>query len=278
MPTQVGTRRRWRAGVMGISMLLPVLGAGPALAGSSVPATLSGEVLIEHLPDGTRERTAGTCDRTGDSTFTFTFSGVATGPYPGTFVEEGTVTIGPQTLAERPWLPNPFEPGYFASSRGFATGPLLRVDVRFTIDSPNGVVSGTKTLTTTQPEDFGVCAEVVDEPFGEVLREGTGFLRDVFAHVSYDARIHTADGVYRDTGESFLFAEELAVTWTECCGSAGGGHFFESFSSALGAPEPLVPASADDCKLGGYLNFPGFRNQGDCVSAVRTPTGGTVTG
>jgi hypothetical protein len=31
---------------------------------------------------------------------------------------------------------------------------------------------------------------------------------------------------------------------------------------------PAVPTSKDQCKSGGWRNFPGFKNQGDCVSFV----------
>jgi hypothetical protein len=30
------------------------------------------------------------------------------------------------------------------------------------------------------------------------------------------------------------------------------------------------PTSKDQCKNGGWRNYPGFRNQGDCVSFVAT--------
>jgi hypothetical protein len=31
-----------------------------------------------------------------------------------------------------------------------------------------------------------------------------------------------------------------------------------------------LPASKDECRNGGWRNFPGFKNQGDCVSFVAT--------
>jgi len=33
---------------------------------------------------------------------------------------------------------------------------------------------------------------------------------------------------------------------------------------------PPLPTSKDECKNGGWRNFPGFKNQGDCVSFVAT--------
>jgi hypothetical protein len=35
-------------------------------------------------------------------------------------------------------------------------------------------------------------------------------------------------------------------------------------------PSPSLPTSKDQCKNGGWRNFPGFKNQGDCVSFVAT--------
>jgi hypothetical protein len=33
---------------------------------------------------------------------------------------------------------------------------------------------------------------------------------------------------------------------------------------------PPMPSSKDQCKNGGWRNFPQFKNQGDCVSFVET--------
>jgi hypothetical protein len=33
---------------------------------------------------------------------------------------------------------------------------------------------------------------------------------------------------------------------------------------------PPLPTSKEQCRLGGWRNFPGFKNQGDCVSFVAT--------
>jgi DNA-binding beta-propeller fold protein YncE len=45
------------------------------------------------------------------------------------------------------------------------------------------------------------------------------------------------------------------------------------------SPLPRVPTSKNQCTNGGWRNFPGFKNQGDCVSYVATkgknpPAGG----
>ena len=33
---------------------------------------------------------------------------------------------------------------------------------------------------------------------------------------------------------------------------------------------PVLPTSKDQCKNGGWRNYPGFKNQGQCVSFVAT--------
>src|SRR5207237_7398906 len=84
------------------------------------PPTLTGEHLFA-APDVTTN-----CNPNGTSTVTFSASGVATGPYPGTFTEVGTATIGPQTQT----------PG-----QGQSIGTLLTFDAVFTIQSPVGDVT-----------------------------------------------------------------------------------------------------------------------------------------
>ena len=46
--------------------------------------------------------------------------------------------------------------------------------------------------------------------------------------------------------------------------AAGDPHFVAV------TPQPRVPITKGQCKNGGWRNFPGFKNQGDCVSFVAT--------
>lgn len=94
-------------------------------------------------------------------------------PYPGTFTEHIDVTIGPPgaPLPIEPF-PDPVPPGP-NPSQFLAAGQLLSFDATFTIQSPNGDVSGSKTLSTVVPAGAthaGVCAEFTDmpSPFGSV--------------------------------------------------------------------------------------------------------------
>ena len=45
------------------------------------------------------------------------------------------------------------------------------------------------------------------------------------------------------------------------------------FGDVVVTDSPAVPTSKDQCKNGGWRSFPGFKNQGDCVSFVTTAAG-----
>src|SRR5256885_4863490 len=95
----------------------PTLGAGPNFA---MYEMFNGE--IEHLQ--------GLC-QPGGTTFDFSASGIATGPYPGTFTETGTFRFGPPT------------PG-FLTTTVVAFESSFRVDATFA--GGPGEVTGTKRL------------------------------------------------------------------------------------------------------------------------------------
>ena len=76
------------------------------------------------------------------------------------------------------------------------------------------------------------------------------------------------NGTFHDEG---LTNGQVAIT-----GSAAT--LTESFTSSLDQPELISPTGKDQCKHGGWMNYPQFKNQGDCVSFVATggknpPTG-----
>ena len=126
--------------------------------------------------EGTSSITNENCNPSGTSSFDFEASGPAIGPYPGTFTETGTITIGPQTS------------GFIA--------PVLTLTASFTISSPAGDVTGTKSFTgPSDPLLFqgGFC---LDAP---AVQRGANLIN---AGVTYDARIETADGTFHDTGRA----------------------------------------------------------------------------
>jgi hypothetical protein len=215
---------------------LAVLGAGASAFAAGEPApnpTLTAEDLFAPLDGVTIDAN---CNPTGVSTINWTASGVASGPYPGTFVMSGTLTLGPQTLpGQRP--PGP-------DSEGTVAGPVLDLQESFTITSALGTVSGTKTLDSgTSPEQGtqGTCQQVSNLAVGTLL-QGAGTVVEVTARQHYEATIHGPVGTSADSGTAFISLSELNVSGTcpegPCATHTGG--LDETFSSTQ------VPTSCDD--------------------------------
>ena len=174
---------------------------------------------------------------------TFTATGIATGPYPGTFTETATVSWGDR------W-------------EGVDQSPLQDYQATFRIDGADGtVVTGTKRFNPDSPvpglaPQWAACAETGGPVEGSYNAFFEGALR-------YDATIVTADGTFHDSGDSaaygsFFHSSEL--TWFQ-------HEFRETFFSN---PAPTVPTSREQCEKGGWQAFGGFKNQGDCVAYVVT--------
>ena len=116
-----------------------------------------------------------TCNDDGTGTVTYEVTGTATGPYPGPFVETGTLT----------WAP--------------ATGALGKSDIAsfeasFAIDSAVGLVEGTKTLLPNpnpMTENSGFC-----DAYPESIARSSLFS----AGTRWEATITTANAVYYDSG------------------------------------------------------------------------------
>jgi hypothetical protein len=137
--------------------------------------------------------------------------GLAEGPYPGTYEETGTATLGPGAV-----------------STGVSR-PVTGFEATFTIDSPAGQVSGTKTWdpTTFQP-GVGTCG--ASGPTRNIL---------VFnATATYEASIQTADGVFADRGNTAVDGAGVDATDTDDFGT-----HVEVFQSVLLAPVPAGPAT-----------------------------------
>jgi hypothetical protein len=162
-------------------------------------------------------------------TFSYSASGVATGPYSGTFTETGTVTTTPITT-----------PNFVVRATGFAA--------TFTVYSPTGdvLVTGSKSLDTTVPNASFFCQNPSELGGGNVL-------------TTYDATIFTPTGNYSDEGTSLI-----PVLFT----NGPSTILLEDFTSSLLEPVLIAPTSKEQCKNGGWMNYPQFKNQGDCVSFV----------
>ena len=150
--------------------------AGVAAAQQVAPPVLTGESFHQDTPT----LTSGTCTE-NESGGTFEASGIATGPYPGTFQETGSYLV--------------IHP----------SGHVISYDLTmsFTIDSPLGRVTGTKHST-----NFGSSCSP-SPPDGSFAFNTTP---DSFVSTdTYNAKILTASGAFTDTGlfQAFLYPSDL---------------------------------------------------------------------
>jgi hypothetical protein len=220
-----------RQAVVGLLIAaIGVTGARVAHAASPAPpgSGLGGEVF-----DGGVWTSNKQCDLNGTSTFDFTSEGVATGVYPGTYTESGTLTVGPQN--------QPGEP--VGIRRGFSAGTVLAFHATFTIDSALAQVTGYKTIVTVVPENVAACAIVDTYDFGGVPPTmGLGVCtnvdyQDVYLPlISYDATIVTPTATYSESGAAVARFEQLAAFCPALQGPNGeggevgpGGVFQEAF-------------------------------------------------
>lgn len=127
----------------------PVSGAVVTVEGSttSTPSpTLDTQFHSQLLP---AQITAFDCTSAAGGTLSYTVSGDATGPYPGTFTETGTVTLGPEDI------PIPGTTDQFRAA-------ILAFEASFTITSSSGNVSGTKTMLEPSDYNYGGCNGLAD--------------------------------------------------------------------------------------------------------------------
>ena len=216
------------------ALLLAIAPAGPARADLAGPPTLQGELLAT---TGELFDRGASCNPNGTTTQSFHWSGVASGPYPGTFAEDGTLTIGPQT-------------GIGAGRFGFQLGPVLTFDATFTIDSVAGSVAGTKHLIApVSPNPFPI---VQDAPYPNNtgmcttfsglsilgLDNASGFAIDARGTLHYEASITSPAGTTADHGLAFV--EAVEVTSVSGIASAGTGGAKEIFPLSELTPAPPV--------------------------------------
>ncbi len=199
-----------------------VLAVSPATA--SAVSTLTGESFIGSSSSGN----SGLCPSP-----TFSVSGTATGPYPGTFTESGI------------WTAPPFPPPPISHAKD-------TFSATFTITSGTTTISG----STRAIAPGGLfCGFGAHADFG-------------FAGVplSYTATIHTASGNFRDEGKAFV---GVVISGSDSFyPPAGTAQLRENFFLSLTHPVLIGPTTKDQCKDGGWRNFPQFKNQGECVASV----------
>jgi hypothetical protein len=184
------------------------------------PPILTGEELTAAGAAGPLITTQ--CNPNDISTVTFSASGVVnSGPYPGTFTEVGTATIGPQTLS----------PG-----GGQSIGTLLTYDAVFTIHSAAGDVAGTKTLAFPVTDPGTQVAIGQCNTFNNSVE-----LEDAIDRftVRYEAQISTPEGTFADRGLVPLVAVQRVRMFGPPVQDSFDS-FIEDFVSDLPAPELLT--------------------------------------
>ena len=160
------------------------------------------------------------CDPTRTSTVSFFATGLATGPYPGTFTASGTVTIAPQTQAG----PRP----------GTVAGELTSLNEDFTVTSSLGTINGTKKLIHNVPfsSSQGSCQHVTGFSTGDVTNS-SGTVVDLFSQPRYGAKFQSGGNFHHDRGTTLFSTSELSLDGTCPTGPchyrlAGFDEFFTS--------------------------------------------------
>ena len=171
--------RRVLALLVPLALIVSLVSVAPAVA-APPPVSLVGESL-NASSTGTGSSTCTSVDGSspgfrGSGSTTFNVSGPASGPFPGTFTAQGTITIS-------------------------ADATTFAVNETFTITSPVGTVNGIKQGTaiptgayTTPTTGEVIC--IVDSISG---LNSLAF----YAHfVPWSATIHTLTETYADSGQS----------------------------------------------------------------------------
>ena len=224
-------RRTYRRGfrVAGVAAAFATLAAGGPLAApadaQALPPSLAGENFLAQDGDGGGITTIGQVEISGDCTPTvpsqftlsYTASGPATGPYPGTFTESGTLTANLVS-----------DGGFFV----FGLDTVVTWTANFTIDSPVGDVTGTKTQTTVLGS-----TSYCQNPPAHYVSAGS--------QLTYQATIETPDGRFIDQGDSRAYVQELTCSPFGACGPVAfnNEHFDEQFFTSTGVVPAPTPAT-----------------------------------
>ena len=90
-----GGRRARRLLLLTGCLILGMAGLGAVEAHAATPSSLAGETFTSHEVKGST--LSGTCNFTNESSVNFSVSGLAAGPFPGTFTESGSFSTADVT-------------------------------------------------------------------------------------------------------------------------------------------------------------------------------------
>lgn len=207
--------------------------ATPGAQAAPPPPSLAGEVFLGTQGPGDA---VGTCNSGAASgTFTFHATGTATGPYPGTFVED--ITVGAQFLDSLPE----------------SAPTMTSLHATFTITTDTGTVTGTKDLPLFAP-GFACCTGASQPIF-------YGFFETTA--LTYSATIDSGGRKYVDSGTAKARNAEFD-------GNRSAGHklFTEEFLTSNGI-SPAEPLTREECMNEGWKAFPQkFKSLGECIAYV----------
>ena len=205
--------------VVGLSVAFPVPAGALAAA---APPTLSGESFsASPAVDNAPYPFFLVCGNGDTSGPYFSFDGTASGPYPGTFTESGTID---------------YDPTVFNDEYSFGEGPVTGFSTNFAILSPNGDVTGSETLIPTGAP--AACWESAGGG-GVVIGSCNPFIGPSTPcpiKTEYTVTIVTSTGTYRDHGTSSATLDQsfgLGQYW-----SADLADAFQSAPSTLTLTNP----------------------------------------
>jgi hypothetical protein len=227
-------RRVFRLLLSSLAVALVVnLLPGVAVA-APLPASLLGENLDVASLTGTGSATCTSVDGSrpgfrGSGSETFNLSGNASGPYPGTFIAQGTISVS-------------------------ADATTFNINETFTITSVAGTVNGIKQGTAiptgayTTPQTGNVVCQVITNELGVVV---PSLMFTTLQVVPWSATIHPATGTYIDSGHGSL------LVYTGLFGAPNGSTpgvivyhpaFSEQFQTSNGVKaSPTMTTQATAC-------------------------------
>jgi hypothetical protein len=202
---------------LGLGLWGVVAPPASAKAPPSIPATLDGE-SFSGVPTFSNQL----CSPNGTSRFDYSVTGVAGGPYAGTFSETGSVSVTPQTIRQ--------ETSVGLGTLEYTSGSLASLNATFTIQSSAGTVTGTKTLAVSG-DGFAACQNSA-EFRSDLLPSQTVLIALRRAHttgLAYSATIPVGKRTYCDSGTSTLALNGFA---TADFGEIEPASLSETFASA----------------------------------------------
>ena len=192
-----------------------------AAAQAATPPTLSGEALSASPSAGGPPWpfVLGSCGNGSPYGPDFSFAGTATGPYPGSFSESGTVSYTPDAPSDNPW----------------GQGPVTSFSGAFTIKSPDGKVTVTGTNTLDYNGALAVC-------WGSA---GGGGVNIGPILTTYSATVSTTTGSYQDNGASYVTLSQ----------DIGDGEYWQAslLESFVTGPAPTGPPTIAGTALQGQM-------------------------